>query len=118
MFSEKIKKALFSFISIFVILPFPSFANQYFLNVTPKQINVGDTISIQYIDIGKHGDFEIKILSPTGKSYNLIPHKKSESKYQALFTQTYDKGFLSDNWNQYKVKLYNSKKLCVDSSNF
>lgn len=118
MFNEKFKKSLFFFIFAIVILTCSSFANQYSLNVTPKQINVGDTVSIEYIGTKEDRDYKIEILLPSGKSYSLIPNRKSVNKYQVLFAKTYDKGFLTDNWNQYKVKLYNSKKLCIDSTYF
>ena len=118
MLSLNNKTILFSFTFLFVLLFFSSFASQYSLEVIPKQIGMGDTVSIEYTNTVKHSDFKIEILSPSGKLYYLAPYKKSENKDVVLFTQTYDKGFLTDNWNQYKVKLYNSKNVCIDSTNF
>ena len=115
----KIAKTSLFCVLLFLILPNYLFANQYSLTVFPKDINAGDTVRIDFID--QHQpikNYAIQIISPTGKVYNMVPHKQSESKGQVLFSQTYDRGFLTDNWNQYKIKLYNSKNVFIDSTDF
>lgn len=119
MFHNKIK--YISLISAFLLLflKYPSFAGQLSLRVFPGNINAGDTVRIEFID--QHQpikNYEIQIISPAGEVHNLVPLKQLENKGQVLFSQTYDRGFLTANWNQYEVKLYNKEKQCVDRAVF
>ena len=119
MFHNKIKHI--SIISAFLLLflTYPSFAGQLSLRVIPESINAGDTVRIEFID--QHQpikNYEIQIISPAGEVHNLVPLKQLENKGQVLFSQTYDRGFLTANWNQYEVKLYNKEKQCVDKAVF
>ena len=72
MFYNKIRQ-IFLILAFLLFLTYPSFADQLSLRVIPESINAGDTVRIKFI--GQHQpikNYEIQIISPAGKTHNLI----------------------------------------------
>lgn len=111
------KKILVPVIWLPILLISPALGNQNHFDVSPKVIDLGETVTIRIdktVDIYTH---RILILSPSGKVYSPVPEKKLDH-YEISFSETHERGFLNDNWNQYKVSLVDGYNKAVESSCF
>ncbi len=111
------KQRLIPFICLFLLPNSLIFGNQKQIDVSPQIIDLGETVIIRInrtVDI--HAQ-RILILSPSGKAYSPVPEKKS-GYYEISFSETYDRGFLNDNWNQYKVSLLDRYNEVIESTYF
>ncbi|MHA1395771.1 MAG: hypothetical protein ACTSRZ_19900 [Promethearchaeota archaeon] len=118
MIKNKYKEIFLCILSIFLFFVIRTYAKNYYIKIYPKYINIGDAVCIEFSGNGKNKDYKIRILSPLGNSYSLIPQKGAKERYKLIFKNTYDKGFLTDSWNYYKVELYDSNKQSLGHSSF
>ena len=111
------KRLLVPFIWLLNFLFLPVLGSQNLLDVSPQIIDLGQTVTIRInrtIDLSAQC---IRILSPSGKIYSPVPEKKTDH-YELSFSETRDRGFLNDNWNQYKVDLLDRHNEIIESACF
>lgn len=113
---SKIKRITF-YSLIFIWLIPCAFGSQDYLNVSPQVIDLGETVSIKIsksIDISTH---KIQVLSPLGKAKFPVPEEKP-SHFEIFFSETYERGFLTETWNQYEVNLLDRDSNTIERKYF
>jgi len=88
------------------------------LSVFPEYINLGDSVKIEISSVMNINELRLKIVSPSQKEYYPKLVKIKNNKYSVFFSDTFEKGFLTENWNQYKVRLYKMNGLILQEKSF
>ena len=117
---KKLILLLFLPLQILFLINCAALADNIYVNITPKEINCGDTVAIEVNGITNSKNNFLTVTSPTGKAYHpefVSKITQNEQKCFAAFSNTSDKGFLSQNWNKYLVRLFNrdGTLLCEDA---
>ncbi len=101
----------FFYLILLSIIPYTAYSVE--IKVQPKRINLGDTVDIQVLDIDNNRSSVIKVISPGLDKYTYSLRSRNRIK----FGKTYSRGFLSSNWNKYKIHLLNDS-IVLDSAFF
>jgi hypothetical protein len=75
------------------------------ISIIPQRIDPGEKVKIEINTARDMHSLKVKISSPQKREYFLDWEKTGDHQYVAFFAETFDKGFLTENWNQYVVQL-------------
>lgn len=73
--------------------------------VTPQEILPGEQVKFDILTPRGLSELQFRVLSPAGKEYLPRLSPKESGGFVAVFADTFDQGFLSDGWNEYRAQL-------------